>query len=344
MNKLMLIALVMGLSACTLTVASKVAESSASYRFTAVDRTVGPATATMTEDRPASIAKHDWLSGAQDCSVPSHAIDVLQVDPQSYILRQNPCLSAEAPFMYLLLGQNRAMLLDTGDGADLPLADVVDTLLHRYAQTQGQTVLPLLVLHSHSHGDHRGADAQFAEHPKTRLVSTDFDSMVDDLGLKSWPKQGAVIELGGREIEIIPTPGHHKTAISLYDPQNQWLLTGDSLYPGRLTVLDWTAYQQSVARLQAFAVEHPVSVILGGHIELSDDYKSSVAMTNYRASEAALPLKPEDLALLYKATRGDASSVEKAESQSGQGVNRFSVYPLNAGQRLLVNVLSALFS
>jgi len=342
----MLIAAVLGLSACTLTVASKVAESSSSYRFTAIDRTMSTATATATttEDKSDGIAKHEWLSGAQDCSTPSHAIDVLQVDPQSYILRQNPCLSPESPFMYLLLGQEKALLLDTGDGKDLPIEKVVDTLLLQYAKTQGRDVLPLLVLHSHGHGDHRGGDAQFLDRPKTQLVSTNFDSMVDTLGLKNWPEQGAVIDLGRREIELIPTPGHHKTAISLYDPQNQWLLTGDSLYPGRLTVLDWTAYQQSVARLRAFAVEHPVSAILGGHIELSGDYKSSVAMTSYRPSEAALPLKLEDLEALYKATRGTPSSVEEAGPSSSQPINRFSVYPLNAGQRLLVNVLSALFS
>lgn len=338
----MLIVAVLGLSACTLTVASKVAESSSSYRFTAVNSPINPPTPAL--DRPADIAKHDWLSGAQDCSLYSHAIDVLQVDPQSYILRQNPCSSAEAPFMYLFLGSNKAMLLDTGDGEDLPIADVVDELLLQYAQAQGQEILPLLVLHSHSHGDHRGGDAQFKERPATQLVGANFGSMIEGVGFKAWPEQTAKIDLGGREIEIIPTPGHHKAAITLYDPKNQWLLTGDSLYPGRLTVLDWTAYQQSVARLRTFAVQHPVTAILGGHIELSNDYKKSIAMTNYRPNEAALPLAVEDLEMLYKATRGAASSVEDSGAASPQTVKRFTLYPLNTGQRLLVNVLSALFS
>ena len=43
-------------------------------------------------------------------------IQVHQLNPDTYILRQSLCSSGEAPFMYLLFGEDKALLEDTGDG------------------------------------------------------------------------------------------------------------------------------------------------------------------------------------------------------------------------------------
>ena len=47
------------------------------------------------------------------------------------------------------------------------------------------------------------------------------------------------------------------------------LLTGDTLYPGRLYVRDWAAFAATVGRLLAFAEDYPVRHLLGGHIEMT---------------------------------------------------------------------------
>jgi hydroxyacylglutathione hydrolase len=71
--------------------------------------------------------------------------------------------------MYLLLGSERALLIDSGDVADagrMPLAATVLALL----PIQGSVRLPLLVAHTHRHFDHRAGDAQFAHLPDVTVV------------------------------------------------------------------------------------------------------------------------------------------------------------------------------
>ncbi len=57
----------------------------------------------------------------------------------------------------------------------------------------------------------------------------------------------------------------------MYDRRTGILLTGDSLYPGRLYVRPekWPAYRSSIQRLLAFTEDKPVRHILGTHIEMT---------------------------------------------------------------------------
>ena len=77
--------------------------------------------------------------------------------------------------MYLLLGQERALLLDSGDAETLPLNQTLDQLIGE---------LPLLVLHSHSHGDHKRGDEQLKSRANTQVIDTDLAAVQAQLGLK----------------------------------------------------------------------------------------------------------------------------------------------------------------
>ena len=83
----------------------------------------------------------------------------------------------------------------------------------------------------------------------------------------------------------------------------QILLTGDVFYPGFLFVNDRRAFRQSIARLADFLAVHPVSMLLGCHIEMSRapglvyDYG-----TTYQPFEHALELHPRHLLELHAAT------------------------------------------
>jgi hydroxyacylglutathione hydrolase len=82
-------------------------------------------------------------------------------DPQTFILRQSPCAHFEANFLYLLVGSDKALLIDTGAVADpkeMPLAKTILELL----PDKDHQKLSLLVAHTHSHLDHRAGDPQFA--------------------------------------------------------------------------------------------------------------------------------------------------------------------------------------
>src|SRR5262249_55305852 len=143
----------------------------------------------------------------------------LQVHPYNsitFILRENPCATFEAPFMYLVIGSEKALLIDTGDIADptkMPLAKTVLQLLPE----GGPTKLPLLVVHTHRHLDHRAGDAQFIDAPNCQLVGFDIDSVRRFYNFSNWPNGLAQISLGDRIVDVIPTPGHNETEVSFYD-------------------------------------------------------------------------------------------------------------------------------
>jgi hydroxyacylglutathione hydrolase len=72
------------------------------------------------------------------------------------------------------------------------------------------------------------------------------------------------------------------------------VFSGDSLYPGRLYVVDWTAFRSSVSRLARFVAEgNTVDWILGAHIELTrrpgEDYELGAAE---HPAEHRLQLEP----------------------------------------------------
>ena len=75
-----------------------------------------------------------WSEGAEDCAAgPAQApIQVHQYNAQTFILREGLCATFEAPFIYLLLGSSKALLIDTGaveNPKEMPLADTVLGLL-----------------------------------------------------------------------------------------------------------------------------------------------------------------------------------------------------------------------
>src|SRR5262249_36687682 len=96
-----------------------------------------------------------WNVGAEDCSAsPQPPLQVHTYEPQTFILRQSLCASFEANFIYLLIGFDKALLIDTGAVADpkaMPLAQAILELLPE----KDNKKLPLLVVHTHRHLDHR---------------------------------------------------------------------------------------------------------------------------------------------------------------------------------------------
>jgi glyoxylase-like metal-dependent hydrolase (beta-lactamase superfamily II) len=242
-----------------------------------------------------------WDAGAGECSSYVRApIQVQQYDAGTYILRENLCDTWEAPFMYLLVGSNQALLIDTGDVADpkqMPLAMKVLGLL----PGDGAAKLPLLVVHSHGHLDHRAGDAQFLVVHGVRVVGSDLASVREYFGFKEWPQGAATINLGGRLLDVLPTPGHHPAHLVFYDRNTGLLFSGDFLLPGRILVDDLNAYRTSAARTAEFVKDKPVSYVLGGHIEKDRAGKLLDWQSTHHPDEAPLPLAKADLLALPEA-------------------------------------------
>jgi hydroxyacylglutathione hydrolase len=210
-----------------------------------------------------------WNEGASDCSAtPQEALQVHRYEPQTFILRQSPCADFEANFIYLLIGSDKALLIDTGTVADpkaMPLAKTILELLPE----KDHKKLPLLVAHTHRHLDHRAGDPQFTSLPSVQVVPIDLEGVRVFYGFNNWPNGRAHLDLGDRTVDVIPTPGHNKTHVAFYDDRTGILFSGDFLLPGRLLIEDTAAYHESALRVIDFLKTRPLTHILGGHIELN---------------------------------------------------------------------------
>ncbi|GAA1804590.1 hypothetical protein GCM10009682_27800 [Luedemannella flava] len=247
-----------------------------------------------------------WHAGAVS---PRHdtapELQVHAYDEHTVILRQNMSVNYEAPFMFLLFGNERALLVDTGATAEpefLPLRRTVDELIADWLARHPRPAYGLVVAHTHSHHDHLAADGQFADRPDTTVVGTDLDAVVSYYGLTDWPSGTARIDLGGRVVDVLPGPGHDEPATVFYDAYTGILFTGDTVYPGRLYVRDWAAFTATIDRLLAWCATHPVTHLLGCHIEMSTtpgrDY---LIRTSYQPDEPPLQMSVAQLRALREA-------------------------------------------
>lgn len=209
-----------------------------------------------------------WIDGT------SHTEPRMQVqryDADTYVIRQSIRTNFEGPFLYLLFGRDRVLLLDTGAGG-LLIRPTIDRVIDEWsAEHHLNAALPLVVAHSHSHGDHRMGDVEFKDRPQTVVVGWTAPEVAAFFKIADWPNDIARFDLGERVLDIIPTPGHHPSHIMVFDERTRLLLSGDALYPGRLyfPTDQFAAYRDSVDRAVAFTKGRRVSHVLGAHIEMT---------------------------------------------------------------------------
>lgn len=261
-----------------------------------------------------------WIHGSESAKHNTDPdIQVHAYDEHTLILRQNMAVNYEAPFMFLLFGNTRAVLIDTGATASaefFPLRRVVDGLLAAWLAAHPRDGYGLLVLHTHPHGDHVAGDPQFADRPDTVLVGAERDRAWDFFGFKDDAgdgtfRDGAVrdgafqparLDLGGRVLACWPSPGHHAAAVTFHDPYTGFLLTGDTVYPGRLYIQDWPAFVRTIDRLIEFCGTHTVTHVMGCHIEMSREPGVDYPIfTAHQPDEPPLQMTVEQLRQIRRA-------------------------------------------
>lgn len=208
-----------------------------------------------------------YAGGATCSGRPTMLVQAYNAD--FFILRQPACTNYEKPFLYLIFGSRRALLLDTGAGR-LDVAASVDSVVQAWRASHGQRPIELIVAHSHAHGDHVAGDSLFRGKPDVTVVGRDTAAVRAFFAIARWPQDTATFDLGDRVLDVLPIPGHQPASIAIYDRRTGVLLTGDTFYPGRLYVRDTAAFVRSVQRLVAFTRTHAISHLLGTHIENSD--------------------------------------------------------------------------
>ncbi len=241
--------------------------------------------------RPAPPDKPEWCrplprpeyKTMELVSVPDPWFEVYQVVPQVFAIYEPH--QAEETISYLIVGEKQALLFDTGMGIS-DIRKVTAELTH----------LPIIVLNSHTHDDHVGGNWQFdtvygmdTNFTRANANGSRQDAQ-DELGpgmicgdlpqgfdsksyaTRPWKISHFLhdhdkIDLGGRTLEVISTPGHTPDAIALLDRARGLLFSGDTYYPAPIwlfrpeTNLD--DYVASVKRLAALAPQ--LKLVLGAH-------------------------------------------------------------------------------
>ncbi|HEY2465362.1 MAG TPA: MBL fold metallo-hydrolase [Steroidobacteraceae bacterium] len=208
-----------------------------------------------------------WINGV---SAGEPQMQVQRYDNDTYVIRQSIRTNFEGPFLYLLFGSNRALLIDTGAGG-LNVRPTIDRVIAAWVARHHRMSIPLVVAHSHSHGDHHQGDAEFQERPHTMVVGLYPKDVAEFFKIADWPNQIVSYDLGGRVLDIIPTPGHQSAHIMMFDRKTRLLFSGDSLGPYRLYIPmnEAKTYRDSIDRVAAFTRDKQVSWVLGAHIEMT---------------------------------------------------------------------------
>jgi hydroxyacylglutathione hydrolase len=252
-----------------------------------------------------------WITGGPNClEVPDWQIH--EYNPHLYILRESGCTHYEKPFLYLFFGSERALLIDTGAGAS-DAAAVTQKLIAKWLKRAKRESIPLVVVHTHAHGDHTAGDKGFDGLTNVTLVPATVEAAQKAFGIQTWPTQTGSIDLGNRIIDVIPIPGHEKAHVAYYDRQTAILHTGDHLYPGRLYMSDFATYLASTRRLVEFAATRPLAHVVGCHVEQSSTpFVDYPVRTQYQPHEHSLELGRGHLLELLAALEAMQARPERA--------------------------------
>lgn len=259
--------------------------------------------------RPGALPRTWQVSGPQCPSNPQ--FEVHEYNADLHILRESGCSNYEKPFLYLLFGKEKVLLLDTGAGKT-DVARVVKTQIDRWLSQNGRENIPLIVAHTHAHRDHVSGDEDLKMLPHTTVVGLKPEAVQAFFSLRNWPAEIGTYDLGERILDVIPIPGHEASSIAIYDRQTGILFTGDTLYPGRLYVQDGPAFARSIQRLVDFTHGKIVTHVLGNHIEQTRtaylDYRIG---TVHQPDEHALELGRAQLLELNEALHDLNGKIER---------------------------------
>ena len=166
------------------------------------------------------------------------------IDENTYIIGEPRSFQYNSS--YLIIGNDKAILLDAGTGERPEKTSSMKEMAEKL------TDKPITLMLSHFHVDHIGDLDEFegivmidlpylrarvqdrqTKKKKPVIVNVSVLETVDgarEITVVDWIKPNAYIDLGGRNIQVLSTPGHTFESLTLVDHENGYAFTGDFMY------------------------------------------------------------------------------------------------------------------
>ena len=200
--------------------------------------------------------------------------------------------------VYLVEGNDKALLIDAG--AWMPHLDKAVAKL---------TDKPVMLALTHGHGDHVGGVVSFPEayiHP--------LDTAMIGQGARQYGIQvnlladGEVIDLGGRQIEVLHTPGHTSGSVTFFDKERHYGFSGDAFGSTNLLLFGGTFRDliNTTGRTAEYMQRNGIEKLYPGHYHGDNPETLQRVLDEKKMSEEVLSGKRKGVA-----------------ESSGNGLNHF---------------------
>ncbi|MCQ2428106.1 MAG: MBL fold metallo-hydrolase [Clostridia bacterium] len=146
---------------------------------------------------------------------------------------------------FFLIGNQRALLVDSGLSVT-NTREIAESL----------TDLPVSLLNTHSDPDHIACNHQFESFYMHEADSFFYFNIMPKPGKLLPLKDGEIIDLGDRPLEIVTLPGHTPGSVGVLDINHRVLISGDPIQDGMIFMFgpgrDMTAYRDSLRKLDGY--------------------------------------------------------------------------------------------
>ena len=159
--------------------------------------------------------------------------------------------------LYLVEGSNKALLIDAGTNIK-DLEKVVASITNK----------PVMLVATHVHPDHTGASIDvFPEIYINQGDTVNIPQMMPNYkGTVKYLKDGQVIDLGGRTIEVVFTPAHTPGSTTFIDKSSGYGFSGDSFGSGNLLLTtDFSTLLATCQKMSAIMEKYGIKILYPGH-------------------------------------------------------------------------------
>ena len=199
-------------------------------------------------------AQGQWMGFKEKTIYKGEDLEIHQIDEHTWHGNGNK-MACEA--IYIIEGEERALVIDAG------------TEIKDYDKIIGTiTSKPVTLVATHVHPDHTGSAVNYFDEIYINAADMVYvKAMMDDYkGEIKYLADGQVFQLGGREIEVIFTPGHTPGSTTFFDRAAGYGFSGDAFGSGNLLLFtNYSTFILTCQRVLDYMKRHNIEKLYPGH-------------------------------------------------------------------------------